>query len=489
MANDYYSLRNYDNFCFFCAISKSTKMHDEFAFFIFFTFKSWKRLILADGPRQAINAIILFSFAKANNFQTSNLSVYWDNSVITLLLLLAMLATLLIFICSFVLLIVAAVGYVPLLCYIQGNLKVSITPAGWLLSRFFSTSYPSHFGCNQQEYVCHKVDKRIAHLIKKKGVERAKRAADLEKQQGRPTKNGESKQGLPQPTLSSFVIEDDKHFQPRKQQVSGPGHVGSRPGLMPTSNSQQSLDPNHQYWNQNHTAAAAEYSHNDYGYPPQPQPLYANDSYGSTTHLTEAAANPGFAYPDPRVAYPGIAYVENPTLPRALSPTPPLPFHSSPYWSHEQEQQQYRDSSQAVAPPTHRQRQGSYDSYNPPSQSQSNLPLTQTNLYLASRDRYQLSHSPMYSADLRSSAQPANYEGGLGAIPQVDPDFFYDQAAAPAYAAHGSHQQSQDEKAIYKPSSSSRNDGQDFSRSMFRSGSGPGGNESREGSSLAYNRQ
>ena len=58
MANHYYSLRkslsnfinnciihpirlgSYDHFCFFDHISNSTKKKDEFAFFIFFTFKS-----------------------------------------------------------------------------------------------------------------------------------------------------------------------------------------------------------------------------------------------------------------------------------------------------------------------------------------------------------------------------------------------------------------------------------------------------------------
>jgi hypothetical protein len=39
MANDYYSLRSYEHFCFFCQINNSKKKKDEFAFFIFFTFK------------------------------------------------------------------------------------------------------------------------------------------------------------------------------------------------------------------------------------------------------------------------------------------------------------------------------------------------------------------------------------------------------------------------------------------------------------------
>lgn len=39
MANNYYSIRSYDHFCFFNQINNSKKKKDEFAFFIFFTFK------------------------------------------------------------------------------------------------------------------------------------------------------------------------------------------------------------------------------------------------------------------------------------------------------------------------------------------------------------------------------------------------------------------------------------------------------------------
>lgn len=88
------------------------------------TYVDWKRLLLADGPRQSINALTLYSFAYANNFQTHDIPAYWDNSPITAMLLFAMIFTVLIFAGSLILLIAAAVAYVPLLCYIQGNLKV-----------------------------------------------------------------------------------------------------------------------------------------------------------------------------------------------------------------------------------------------------------------------------------------------------------------------------------------------------------------------------
>lgn len=68
---------------------------------------------------------MLYSFGQANGWQTSNIPAYWNEDPITAMLLFSMIATVLIFAGSMLLLIAAAVLYVPLLCYIQGNLKVS----------------------------------------------------------------------------------------------------------------------------------------------------------------------------------------------------------------------------------------------------------------------------------------------------------------------------------------------------------------------------
>lgn len=85
----------------------------------------WKRLLLADGPRQSINALTLYSFAYANGFNWNNLPEWWDNSTVTAMLLFSICFTVLIFAGSLILLIAASILYVPFLCYIQGNLKVS----------------------------------------------------------------------------------------------------------------------------------------------------------------------------------------------------------------------------------------------------------------------------------------------------------------------------------------------------------------------------
>jgi hypothetical protein len=79
-----------------------------------------------------INGLTLYSFAKAVNF-TTDIHAYYDGSFIKAMIIVTMLFTLIVWVGSAILLTIAAFMYVPLLCYIQGNLK---------------------------EYCCHKVDKR-----------------------------------------------------------------------------------------------------------------------------------------------------------------------------------------------------------------------------------------------------------------------------------------------------------------------------------------
>ena len=127
---------SYDHFCFFDHIRESSEGRDSVAFFVFFTFKSWKRVLLADGPRQSINALTLYAVyqsKKSNKGEWYDLTKYFrGNTLIASALTLSTLFTVLIFVGSLLLLIAAALLYVPLLCHIRGNLK---------------------------EYCCHKVDK------------------------------------------------------------------------------------------------------------------------------------------------------------------------------------------------------------------------------------------------------------------------------------------------------------------------------------------
>jgi len=193
MANNYYSLRSYDHFCFFDHISNSTKLSDDFAFFVFFVFKSWKRLLLADGPRQTINGLTLYAVWLSRKDEPGpwyDVPKYFaGNSLSTSALTVSSFFTVVIFCGSMLLLIVAGICYVPLLCHIRGNLK---------------------------EYCCHKVDKRIGDVIKRRQKQRLVDAAKQAQKEATgdyshlKNKKGELiAQPLPQPTLPNLSVDDD----------------------------------------------------------------------------------------------------------------------------------------------------------------------------------------------------------------------------------------------------------------------------------------
>ncbi|PSR71783.1 hypothetical protein PHLCEN_2v12284 [Hermanssonia centrifuga] len=285
MANNYYSLRSYDHFCFFNHISDSTKRMDDFAFFVFFTFKSWKRLLLADGPRQTINALTLYAFylSKSDDGQPWwQISKYFaGNDFVTTALTISTAFTCLIFAGSLLLLIAAGVCYIPLLCHIQGNLK---------------------------EYCCYKVDKRIAEIIKRKNKQRLAKAAALAKKEAAgdyshlKNKKGELiAKPLPQPTLPNVSLDDDDASSMRTR--------GPAPSMFTVQTD---------YYYSDRKEYGVDYPPADY--PPMPaygQPYgqhgdpyqfnpsmgtlpddqhYDDNDYGSTAHLALSAAP--FAHPD-----------------------------------------------------------------------------------------------------------------------------------------------------------------------------------------------
>jgi len=295
MANHYYSLRSYDHFCFFDHISNSTKKKDEFAFFIFFTFKSWKRLLLADGPRQTINALTLYSIylAKKDDGPFYDVPKYFrGNSLSTSALTATTFFTFVIFAGSALLLIIAGIFYIPLLCYIQGNLK---------------------------EYVCHKVDKRIAEVIKRRNKERLAKAAALAKKEAMgdfshlKNKKGEMiAQPLPQPTLPNLSVYDDDDTSSMRTRGPPPStytqdyydyksdYTQDYPP-MPAYNQPYSQHQGQQgaYYNQSITTFVEDDRQH-------PNMMY-DDDQGSTAHLAVAAApfaqespeRPGSAMPNP----------------------------------------------------------------------------------------------------------------------------------------------------------------------------------------------
>ncbi len=132
MANNYYSLRSYNHFCFFDHINDSKKKKDELAFFIFFTFKL-KRLLVADGPRQAssTSSPCMDSARLPTEHQSERLQR--QGNIFTGIMILSMLFTVAVF----------AGSLIP-----AYHRRRRLHPAALL-----------HQGQPQKENCCHKVDK------------------------------------------------------------------------------------------------------------------------------------------------------------------------------------------------------------------------------------------------------------------------------------------------------------------------------------------
>ncbi|KAF8192477.1 hypothetical protein BJ912DRAFT_1094915 [Pholiota molesta] len=251
------SVRSYDHFCFFDHISNSTKTSDDFAFFVFFVFKSWKRLLLADAPRQTINALTLYA---GNSLSTSALTV---SSLFTVLVCAG----------SLLLLLVAGLCYIPLLLHIRGNLK---------------------------EYCCHKVDKvTIGVIIKRKQKERRAEAARLAQKEAEgdfshlKNKKGDFiAQPLPQPTLPNLSIDDDDDTSSMNTRADYPP--------MPPYNPYAAQQGPGTYAHYNPSAATLGYDDPNTPLPTPWQPVYG----AVCARSRERQGSPYTAY-DPRDVYQG----------------------------------------------------------------------------------------------------------------------------------------------------------------------------------------
>lgn len=97
----------------------------------------WKRLLLAEAPRQVINVVTLKALIpkwlqlRNGTLQVNNTAL--GKTLIQQIMTGTMAFSVVMFAISFIMVCVATVMYIPLLCHMQGNLK---------------------------EYCCHKVDKR-----------------------------------------------------------------------------------------------------------------------------------------------------------------------------------------------------------------------------------------------------------------------------------------------------------------------------------------
>ncbi|KAI8808054.1 hypothetical protein BJ742DRAFT_772378 [Cladochytrium replicatum] len=160
IANRFYSLRSYAHFCLFAEIRSSRKALEVVAFSVFFLLKGWKRLLLAELPRQAINFLSLIDVVdiqrKQSKFGTTtpNVRLMIESAgdlftsptvVMTQKIYYGLqIVTVAIWSVSFSLLLFAMILWIPLAMQIRGNLK---------------------------EYIVHIVDKRLDKLLKKRAVD------------------------------------------------------------------------------------------------------------------------------------------------------------------------------------------------------------------------------------------------------------------------------------------------------------------------------
>jgi hypothetical protein len=212
IAYRYYAIRSYAHYCLFSQIQSSRKTLDVLAFWVFFKFKGvlnshlgWKRLLLAEFPRQFLNMVIIFSIFKAvyntkltpeNARVAGNFRPYETIVIIltefptTARIFLGLQAiTVSIWLVAAIQLLAAFILYVPLLFQIRGNLK---------------------------EYCVHKIDKRylfyntrIAEILKRKSRKRIQEARRQERERIEDSQSEASYQ----PTLPKINIDLNHQYQ------------------------------------------------------------------------------------------------------------------------------------------------------------------------------------------------------------------------------------------------------------------------------------
>ncbi|KAI9358498.1 hypothetical protein BD770DRAFT_343934 [Pilaira anomala] len=151
-----YSLKDYSYFCLLQKIKNSTKWSDVIIFYVFYTLKGWKKIIIAQGPRQIIAGFTVYAILSSalivdGKFQFSTDWDKYGKDWPQRLALFSMSFTCILWILATLQIFLAVLLYFPVLCQIQGNLK---------------------------EYCCHKIDKRIDELLEK---QRKKRLREREK--------------------------------------------------------------------------------------------------------------------------------------------------------------------------------------------------------------------------------------------------------------------------------------------------------------------
>ncbi|CAH1762061.1 8607_t:CDS:2 [Entrophospora sp. SA101] len=213
VAYRYYTVKSYSYYCFFSQINNSQKITDRIAFFVFFTFKGWKRLLFAEAPRQVINGFTLFTIFKSNKSRKYfDLDAYESISNVQTFAVFVMMFTVCALIISATMLIFAFLLYIPLLCHIRGNLK---------------------------EFCCHKIDKRITEILKKKSKKRYQQK-QLEASEKKKTMQTDPRP-LREPTLPT--IEDVPPYGAPPPPMPYSNYLNSPPPMFDDRMSNKSPEP------------------------------------------------------------------------------------------------------------------------------------------------------------------------------------------------------------------------------------------------------
>ncbi|CAN6610400.1 hypothetical protein TRVA0_004S02586 [Trichomonascus vanleenenianus] len=175
ISRNVWSIRGYRYFCLFAKITKSRNNVEYLAFFVYFTFKGWIRLIFADSPRQVLNALTLYSVLKIDTDFVDTIKNMAHKSLTEAVVLSLMAFSLFIWVINIVQFAIA------LLCVCPLYVHIDKTASGL------------------EEYIFLRVNKRIALLLEK---HHKKGLVELVEQNKR----------LQKPTLPSVKLEEDYYY-------------------------------------------------------------------------------------------------------------------------------------------------------------------------------------------------------------------------------------------------------------------------------------
>lgn len=196
--------KGWKRFLVFAELTKSKKGVDYIALFVYFAFKGAVRIIFAEGPRQVVNAITLYSFMQSDLIPTgdhaatadhSSFEQFWIN-VETLaesnreqaVVLFTMLFTLVIWVISALCLIIAVILYLVFLWHY-------IPQSDGRLSNY----------CRRK--IDHRLEKAVGQKVKQALEEQEKKQAQIEAKAAKKANQLPSRQVNRKPTLPQIAAQ------------------------------------------------------------------------------------------------------------------------------------------------------------------------------------------------------------------------------------------------------------------------------------------